>query len=150
MLGRKMGLTINLHAEVKINGEWRHYTKLWIRQDYRLFYKLTGPDVTGDDHDGVEPIPGISQRGLPNDATFETQFEFDNENHVNNIVSSWINREEIAELMSWLEAEKDPGTGPFGGWQQWKFLYGASWDSAPGTKGIPSAVEDWRFVFWFI
>lgn len=44
-----MGCDIHLHTELKINGQWQHYSAPSISRDYHLFGRLSMPryhDVT--------------------------------------------------------------------------------------------------------
>lgn len=132
-----MGCDIHLHTEVKIEGKWRHWGNPSIDRWYVLFEKMAG--VRGEIENAI-----VSLKGLPEDATFETLFDynrFPEEWHS----ESWLGYEEIQEVYKWwnLQAsmrsrEMDIIEDQFG------YCMGNGWDD---TRD--SVIEDVRWVFWF-
>lgn len=143
-----MGCDIHLHVEIKIGGQWHHYSHPRINRDYELFGKMAG--VRGEEQPLAEP------RGLPADATFTTAFcsgydGSDGHSH------SWLSSSEVATLVAWWEERaKQHDCNCLADsfeWNRFGYLFGNSWDGfAKRTReegGYPEALEDFRFVFWF-
>ena len=132
-----MGCDIHLHGEVKIQGQWRHWNVPSIDRRYAMFAKMAGVRNRGD------IVPISEPKGIPDDATFETLFDYElwePDAHS----ASWLDRAEIAELETWLQWEHAKrSTDYFYPEQVWGFLLGSSWSDE--SLGI----EDARFVFWF-
>jgi hypothetical protein len=138
-----MGCDIHLHAEIKVNGQWHHYSKPSIDRNYSLFAKMAG--VRGDEEPLAEP------RGFPDDATFTTRFDFEHwgrDAHT----PSWLSGDELQAVCDFYEADAktygDPKRFICAEMDQFGFLFGNGWKLRPGD-GHPANVEDVRWVFWF-
>lgn len=141
-----MGCDIHAHTEVKINGVWHHYGTPNISRSYDLFARMAGVRNTSD---AIEPIS--KPRGIPEDATFITKFDnerWDTDGHSH----SWLNSEELAELVEWYDAKKkewNPNE-----WFSWErhglgYLFGNGWNVRKYPEDYPKGVEDARIIFWF-
>jgi len=132
-----MGCDIHIHTEIKIEGEWRHWgTPNGIR-NYRLFEKLAG--VRGDIKYAIS-LP----KGLPEDITFETTFDYNWWGGGLHSVS-WLNSKEIKELYKWWEKTyiyypESCVEDIFG------YCMGSGWDCVMDNI---DEIEDVRWVFWF-
>jgi len=127
-----MGCDIYMHTEVKIEGKWRHWGIPDIDRQYDLFEKLAG--VRGSVYNAV-----VAPKGLPEDSTFETLFDYNickEEYHS----MSWLGAEEIKEVYKWwaIVFPDKYIEGVFG------YCMGNGWDDIRDTE-----VEDVRWVFWF-
>lgn len=128
-----MGTDIHPHIEIKLDGEWQHWTAPKIVRWYQLFGRLAGircPD---------EPHPPV--RGLPPDATCLTLWD-----HTETFghTASWITWEELAEVQQWVESVHPEFSKPGHGWHQViGYLRGRAY--------VPDGreVTDIRMVFWF-
>lgn len=140
-----MGCDVHCHFEIKVDGEWLHYSAPHIDRNYQLFSKMAG--VRG------EETPIAKPRGLPQDATKTTKLVSDYDcGHTH----SWLSADEIGELARWYEdtfCKK-------GAWHSFEtdgfgYLFGNGWDykkypkSDGGYDGVPIAIQDVRLVFWF-
>ena len=142
-----MGCDIHMHAEVKIQGEWRYYGQIDLNRNYAMFTYLAGVRPGRAGEDDFEPIS--EPRGLPEDATFMTQYHaneiwgFDGHSH------SWINADEIIEYEAFLDRKgwlyPKGGFSPITG-----YLFGNNWGGFKKyPEDYPDDLEDIRFVFWF-
>ena len=136
-----MGCDIHLHTEVKINGEWHHYSVLRVRRDYKLFAQMAGV------RNYYEVTPISEPKGLPQDASFLTKFDADRWD-VDGHSHSYLDAQEIKLLKAWLVQENPDEhfilPDIFG------FCFGNDWThnlKYPDEK--IEGVEDVRFVFWF-
>ncbi len=150
--GVEMGCDIHIHAEVKVHGNWQHYTQLRLPRNYRLFEKMAG--VRGDDANAI-----AAPRGMPVDVTRETRFCSDYEG-ANAHSHSWLSSDEILVLQDWctenLMAYRQPSILKSFDieWEANAYFFGNSFS---GWKKYPSdnkrlrgmGVQDVRFVFWF-
>lgn len=135
-----MGCDIHTHFEIKVDGEWLHYSQANIRRNYRLFEKMAG--VRGESKNAIS-LP----RGLPNNLSKITQLEvdyWDTDAHSH----SWLSTDEIKEIHKFHEELYEEG------WkidmEQWGYLYGNGWnDFHEFRDSYPEWVEDIRMVFWF-
>ncbi len=128
-----MGCNIHVHTEVKINGKWRHWGTPSIERRYGLFEKMAG--VRGEIKNAISP-----PKGLPEDITFETKFDYDwwgGDMHS----ASWLSIEEIKKLYEWW-MKLNPLTEFIE--NQFGYCMGNGWDSLPNDD-----IEDARWVFWF-
>lgn len=135
-----MGCDIHLHTEVKLNGRWEHYSTPLIKRDYELFAKMAG--VRG------EETPISKAKGLPDDMNYLTNFDAircDGYAHSH----SWLNAEEIAALIYWIEESRKIVGWDFAN-EYFGYLFGSGWqdfNNFPADR--PEGLEDIRFVFWF-
>lgn len=138
-----MGCDIHLHIEVKINGEWLHYSNRHVDRHYALFAKMA--NVRNREN---EIVPISAPKGMPPDASTVTTFsyyEWDLDGHS----YSWLSASEIAVLANWVK-EQSWGSGAFYFEDMFGFLFG---NSFPGftkhPEDRPKGLQDVRFVFWF-
>jgi len=135
-----MGCDIHFHSEVKIKGEWRHYSSNDIKRNYRLFSKMA--NVRNSDR-SEEPIS--RPKGLPKDISDITklcadQWNSDGHSH------SWLSADEITTLYEWMR--KIDLTLPY----ELNFPYFCGNDFAEFKlypEDWPQEIEDVRYVFWF-
>jgi len=132
-----MGCDIHLHTEIKVNGEWHHYSNPDMGRWYELFGIMAG--VRRQDE---EPI--VPPRGLPDDMTLITRMDADEWKYDGHSYS-WFGPEEIKTLSKWMVAQRDdwPSYDLEHGWVGYLFGNGwSSWEENP-------QIEDIRFIFWF-
>lgn len=139
-----MGCDIHLHTEVKINGEWHHYSAPPIKRNYALFALLA--NVRNEDRK-VRPIS--KPRGIPPDATEVTLFDlklWEQDSHSH----SWIEADEIALVegasASWRISHE------YIDWESENvgYLFGNGWGGfSRFPESRPRGLEDIRWVFWF-
>ena len=140
-----MGCDIHVHSEVKINGVWHHVGAPCIGRDYSLFSKMAG--VRSYDPK-EEPI--VEPRGIPNDATFLTLFDYERmkgDAHT----PSWLNGEEIGRLDEWFRKLWN-GRNPNGFFyieHEFGYLFSNGWNVKKYPSDAPVGVEDARWIFWF-
>lgn len=142
-----MGCDIYLHIEIKVGGQWHHYSAPNVPRNYALFALMA--DVRNDGE--YEPVS--TQKGLPDDLSPVTRYSA--EHWKNGSRShSWLSWNEVRELYRRWDAllpstgdeeadrrarwERDLDTHYFGCLE----IY--SW-----ADDRPAWVEDVRFVFWF-
>lgn len=143
-----MATSINMHTEIKINGEWHHYGNPSLGNPSRLFAKMAGVQI--EDEADITPI--AEPRGLPDDVSVITQLDADHSNDYSHS-HSYLNATEIAELETWFKEDhmkKNPEVLVFNPETLWGFLLGNSWGSFTLYKeNRREGLEDIRFVFWF-
>ena len=142
-----MGCDIHLHVEIKVNGKWHHYSHPHIMRNYQVFCMMAGVRQYGEDD---EPKPISPPRGLPNDATFTTQFDsdhWDTDGHSH----SWLTDAEAGRVQEWYEERFKPkvSEGPLFG-----YLFGNYIDSylkyaEDGKSLFEMGYECARVCFWF-
>lgn len=138
-----MGCDIHLHKEVKINGKWHYYGQARISRNYQLFGLIAG--VRDAD------VQSISRpRGLPNDATEMTMFEYNNDlGHT----PTYIKSSEVDKIDAFYFAQSLELNDPFGlnnMEREFGYLFGNSWTGFfkyPCDR--PDGLEDFRFICWF-
>ncbi len=142
-----MGCDIHLHVEVKIKGRWLHYNHPQISRNYNLFCMMAGVRKYGEDG---EPKPISEPRGLPDDLSDTTRFDFDwDEPDAHSM--SWLSAEEAGKVQKWHDDNrkvKDSLTPVFG------YVFGNYVDShleyPEDCKELKErGFEDTRVVFWF-
>lgn len=138
-----MGCDIHLHSEIKINGKWHHYSHPRIDRNYTLFARMA--DVRNDG--SIEPIS--KPRGIPENATFTTKYDY---KHDSGHSASWLSWQEIVALGEWFEQKQRERMKP-GDFYSFEhnevgYLFGNSW-SLEYKEELPKGLEDARFVFWF-
>lgn len=134
-----MGCDIHLHQEVKINGEWHHYRHRSIDRSYKLFALMAGVR----NNSKLEPV--VQPKGLPEDLTFLTRYDYEENWGSDAHTPSWLDPQEVKQVIErfftediW-EAEKWFG-----------YLFGHSWtELLQYPSEMPKGLEDYRFVFWF-
>lgn len=146
-----MGISISVHAEVKITGKWVHYGETKFDRNYRLFCRMgcTGrPDTQKE-----IGLPIAKAKGMPWDVSDLTQLQVLRNLKIGIAMRepSWLDSEEIAKLETWWATE--PDTTPLSfqlpifGCGSW-YLGGSTPSTDPNSE-IPPEVEDIRWVFWF-
>jgi hypothetical protein len=137
-----MGCDIHLHTEVKINGQWHHYSTPDIDRTYALFAKMAN---VRNCHREIEPIS--EPKGLPDDMTFLTRFDRNNwEGDAHS--DSWLNIHEIKQLYEWLETNKQMEW--FKHYDQFGYCFGNLWTTLlEYPDDMAEGLEDVRFIFWF-
>ncbi len=133
-----MGCDIHFHIEVKLEGEWRHYSHIWLPSNYSIFAKLAGVR----NYDEVTPVS--EPKGLPVDATYMTIFDSKRDNYHD---FSWLNMDEIDEFEAWWAGRYDNK------WIECElyhcYLFGNTFTGWRKYKDNYNKIEDVRFVFWF-
>jgi len=128
-----MGCDIHAHFEVKIDGEWLHYSQPRIERSYALFEKMAG--VRGDVENAISP-----PKGLPSDLNKTTAFcakREDDDSHSH----SWLSSHEVVKLKEMIGRLDSDDFG---------YCFGNSWeDFWEYRDDYPIEVEDFRLVFWF-
>ena len=139
-----MGCDIHLHSEVKINGEWHHYSHPRIERWYDLFARMA--DVRNDPERDIKPIS--QPRGLPDDATFMTRFDYEYEHGHS---ASWLSGKEVADLGTWAEERYKTRNKDWFSFDHHVigYVFGNGWDVKGNRGSYPDGVEDVRIVFWF-
>lgn len=140
-----MSCDIHAHFEIKVDGEWIHYSQPAIGQNYRLFAKMAGVRNTNE----IDPIS--LPRGLPDDISLTTLLDVKYWK-VSGHSHSWLNAEEIAEVIQFHEqiVREMGGDVVFIHIEQWGYLYGNGWGSfLKYLQYYPDWVEDIRLLFWF-
>lgn len=132
-----MGCDIHLHAEIKVGGQWHHYSHPQIDRDYQLFGKMAG--VRDRDE-----TPIAEPRGIPDDATFTTKLDYA---HDQGHTPSWLSSSEIHEIIEWMGKREKEWYSPE--LEQFGFLFGNGWLVDGKDHGHPKELEDVRWVFWF-
>jgi hypothetical protein len=126
-----MGCDIHAHIEVKLKGQWEHYSVLEIGRDYELFGKIAGVKRDGP--------PVVQPRGLPDDLTVVTRHHrglYDSNGHH----EGWLNASEMMTVYQW-HMDKNGDVPPIFG-----YVFGNLYDQ----KNLDyNNVEDIRLVFWF-
>jgi hypothetical protein len=139
-----MGCDIHLHAEVKIKGQWHHYSAANIDRNYDLFGKLAG--VRRD----FTPI--AAPKGLPQDLSVVTAVELARWNTAAH-THSWLNAAEIRALKDWGKTQSwwKCATN-FRDWEDESvgYLFDNDWSGfVTHPHEYPPDLEDIRWVFWF-
>ncbi len=138
-----MGCDIHLHTEVKINGNWHHYSECNISRCYAVFGKMA--NVRNSDEHHITPIS--EPKGLPEDLTFLTKFRYaqiEPDAHS----ESWLNAEEIQVLCDWIG--NVDALEWFKPHKEFGYLCGNDWHIfLQYREDYPNEIEDIRFVFWF-
>ena len=135
-----MGCDIHAHFEIKVDGEWLHYSQANFNRNYRLFEKMAG--VRGEVRNAIVP-----PKGLPKDISKVTALEVEDwgpDAHT----FSWLNADEIKEIYEFHQKQYEDG------WRistdQWHYLYCNGWEYFKEFRGeYQKWVEDIRLIFWF-
>lgn len=135
-----MACDIHFHSEIKVDGQWRHYSAQKVERWYTLFAIMA--NVRNEDQTYT---PISMPKGLPNDLSFETAFCYEWEKGDAHS-ESWFGSKEIETLYSWIKDWpcKYEGSDLFG------YCLGQAWNHFEVYKeGLYHNIEDIRFVFWF-
>ena len=84
-----MGCDIHLHQEVKINGIWYHYRHRSVDRSYKLFTLMAGVRNSGE----LEPVS--PPKGLPEDITFLTRYDWEVNEDQDGHSLSWLDRKSV-------------------------------------------------------
>lgn len=134
-----MGCDIHAHFEIKVDGEWLHYSQPKIKRSYALFEKMAG--VRGDVENAL-----CAPRGLPNDISKTTEI-CANYDDVDGHTHSWIGADEVAEVISFIEKQSGVFSVEADGWG---YMFGNGWDAFSKYRNdCPDFLQDIRLVFWF-
>jgi len=134
-----MGCDIHIHSEVKINGQWHHYSVGNVARNYELFAKMAGVKNCFN----ITPVS--PPKGLPENISLVTKTSRDNtggDGHHD----SWLNIREINEIEKWQDDNlfKHSLSEDLGD------LFGNSFGSfLDYREDYPEEIEDVRWVFWF-
>jgi hypothetical protein len=129
-----MGCDIHAHVEIKIEGEWHHYSHPEVDRNYSLFTKIAGVRKNPEARGHIEPI--AAPRGIPGDISAVTRLElkrWGSDAHS----GTWLARDEVAVV----EKQFRDFRPLFG------FLFGNRLDDIDEAK--THGVEDCRVVCWF-
>lgn len=135
-----MGCDIHAHFEIKVDGEWLHFSQPSIQRNYSLFARIA--NVRNYYENAIEPIS--KPKGLPEDISKTTKLCFaywEDDAHD----TTWLNAGEIEQMCKFAEAEdklfehKQLGYLFENGWGDWKDY----------PKSYPSFIQDIRFICWF-
>lgn len=143
-----MGCDIHMHTEIKIRGEWHHYSAPRFKRCYPLFCLMAA--VRGP-WDGCEPTAG--PRGLPADSALVTRLSRERY-RLDGHSDSYLDASELATLEErWEAFAKENSINPHDADLEWNyvgFLEGNSWaEFAKYPDERPSWIEDVRWCFWF-
>lgn len=139
-----MGCDMHAHMEIKVNGQWHHYSQPSVNRNYDFFSALAGVRRYGDTD---TPIAG--GRGIPTDATFTTRFDYEKGWGSDAHSPSWISDKECLKLEEQFEAHN-----------LWcdifdhAYLFG-NYITSPMVHPsdaehiIKAGYEEARIVFWF-
>ncbi len=128
-----MGCDIHSHVEVKIAGQWHHYSTPPLQRDYTLFERICG--VRGEPENAIA-IP----RGLPENLSIVTAVCYAKEKPDAHSCT-WLDRRELCDLIDWENSRRSFPHHQFG------YLTGNSFHLHPGSN--PPEIEDVRFICWF-
>lgn len=146
-----MGCDIHLHTEVKIGGEWHHYSQPSVEKWRNLFVKMAGGK---DSQDDPNIVPISEPRGLPNDISIVTNLDYAICGDSYTQSESWLSSKEIVQLCEWIEDRLKSRTLTPWQWHHMNFglFFETNWryiHVKEENRNIPPEVEDVRFVFWF-
>lgn len=138
----KMGTSCQVHAEVKINGEWHHYSQGRFPPYYELFAQMAGVR----DYNGIIPIS--APKGLPEYITLITRIDRESHDGIAHN-DSWFNLQEIKTIENWYDLH-NPKQDIFILSSKLNYLFGNSFSSfVEHREDYPEEIEDVRWVFWF-
>lgn len=121
-----MSTDVHAHFEIKVFGEWEHYSQPKIPKDYALFEKMAG--VRGYVVNAI-----VAPRGVPHDVSITTRLCAEHVG-VDGYGHSWFGLPEICEIIEYYPDER------------WGYLFGNCWTD---INDRPSFIEDVRLIFWF-
>lgn len=158
-----MGCDITLHCEVKINGDWHHYSEINLRRNYAMFAKLANVRNSEPNEEGyIKPI--CEPKGLPEDISFVTKVDFSFWNSDAHSMS-FLSTDEIKEFFQWVKSTSDyhpqltflNGKSSLFMWEHETFgyIFGCTHSNfSEDNKEHQDLtrdynIEDMRWVFWF-
>ncbi len=130
-----MGCDIHPHVEVKIAGQWHHYSTPPIQRSYLLFERICG--VRGELKNAI-----ASPRGLPESLSIVTAVCYAKEKPDAHDCT-WLDKQELCDLIDWADKNSDRLFQH----HQFGYLTGNSFNLHPGSN--PPEIEDVRFICWF-
>lgn len=140
-----MAFEIKSHLEVKIDGQWHHYSVPSIVRNYKLF-SLLGFDFT---HRGIPNRKDtITSKGLPEDCSYITKLSY---NPQECFYPSWINVEELNKVIA---SFSELSSFNYDELPKMRNLLGYLFDNSvekfiEHREDYPQFLEDVRIVFWF-
>jgi hypothetical protein len=149
-----MGCDIHVHTEIKVGGQWHHYSQPRISRSYWLFALMAGVRTSE-----VVPQAMFPQRGLPEGLSFTTQLSAD-EWEADGHSHSWLTGSEMAKVIAEYDRLRYDAAKQKEDRESWfslehecfGYLFGNGWDFNPDEdhgEAYPSCVEDVRVIFWF-
>lgn len=129
-----MGCDIHAHIEVKLDGQWHHYSCPPIQRHYAIFERICG--VRGEVSEAIAP-----PRGLPSDLSPVTAACYAKEK-IDSHDATWLTKEELCDLIKWVEMKE-----PMFQHRQLGYLTGNSFHLHPNSN--PAEITDVRFICWF-
>lgn len=139
-----IGCDIHVHIEVKMEGEWRHYSNPHVERNYRLFSLMA--DVRN--YKDLEPIS--QPKGLPSDVTYLTRVDHEHWG-VDVHDESYLTIGELIELKyRWKKLNHKNPMNEFLEivFHTYVFSRGITgWYEYPSDNHMD--IEDLRIVFWF-
>ena len=139
-----MGCDIHAHIEVKMEGEWKHFSNPNVDRNYKLFALMA--DVRN--YKNIEPIS--KPKGLPNNLTFLTKIDYENWG-IDAHDESYLTVEELIELdRKWRNLNHKKTMDKYLETIFHTYIFGNSltgWYQYPADNHMN--VEDLRIVFWF-
>lgn len=142
-----MGCDIHMHVEVKVDGEWLHYSHPQIPKLYGLFARLAG--VRNRPEWNITPI--AEPRGIPADATSTTLLDLAWWNEQSHLHShSWVSGEELSCVVADFDkmAQEQRGTWWSLEHEHLGYLFCNDWASVPELPG-GRVFGGVRAIFWF-
>lgn len=132
-----MGCDIHLHVEVRLAGEseWQHYAHPSINRNYALFGALAGVRFGEIEH--------IPPRGLPNDMSRLTRWDWEANWSGDGHTASWLHFDEFERALG--RAGIDYTSFGSEGFLHTYFDFGYGL----GEPDEMPDVTEVRFVFWF-
>jgi hypothetical protein len=135
-----MSLTMEMHVEIKIGGQWLHYQRASLEGDLSLFVKMT--HYFGFRHELI-----VAEKLPATDKSETTEFCLQKDlNDTKRI--SWADKRELAAIEKWWE-QKYP-SDPFGFTKKIGWLFGSTYQNFAGNHpgDFPKELEDVRAIFW--
>ena len=135
-----MGCDIHFHTEIKVDGEWYHWSRPYAWRWYELFGKM------GMTRRWAESDPVSELRGLPKDISKMTQLAHTIDDDVHS--ESWLSSKDILRVIRWFyHKRKEMSDNP--GLEMYNYFGLAPWGSWLDIDLMIPPMQDFRFVFWF-
>ena len=138
----KMACDIHIHSEVKIRGVWHHHCEINMVANYAMFAKMCG--VRNWEGSGIVPLS--EPKCLPDDITLLTRLHLDKWQDNDGHSASWLGREEIFGLFSFIEKD-EVNFGEYFVERNFPYLFDGPLHAFKERK--PKIIEDVRIVFIF-
>lgn len=134
-----MGCDCHLHQEVKIRGEWHHYSHVQVDRSYELFGLLSEVRCPFPEDLGLEKC--LAEPGIPVDAAFLTKYDYeswDGDAHT----PGWIGPEQMGVVKKFGNLHREQ----FWFEDEFGYCFGDSWYD---TRESNPEIEDVRWIFWY-